>query len=856
MKVVKTACKLREEKLLVMNNEIINHIKTAANAEMSKLLEGSNPSAELTDVILYITENLVSEFQTNVITSAYLMMSILDNRNTHANLILESCLMSQNMKELKNVYMQVLEEHKEDFIALGGIIFDNNVANIIKCATKERERSGADMTGTEHILLAIMNKENNFKEADIFEKFNITYDFLYRSCTKINEKSNSPMKRRMRKIPLKSEINVTSVSNGSHEYIDKYTISLSEMIDNGQIDNIIGRDKEINEIIKILSRRKKNNAILVGEGGAGKTAVVYGLAKLMKNGKATSSINGKEIVMLDSTSLVSGTNLRGMFEDRVNNLFNELKNNNRYILFIDDIHTVLKSGNRDKDGDLSGLIGDALTNGDIKFIATTTYKEYRMTVESNSSICRKFQKVIIDPATKEVTYQILKENKEFYEDFHNVTYTDEAIHKAIELADRYITDRRLPDSAFDIIDLAGAKSSVEHDDSDEIKELKEHLADIQAKKEEFLNNGQFEMIDDCNEEEDAIKIRMTDLKRAESKEETDACLIDTDEIAAVVSEITNIPIQRLSMNEKERIANMDASLKKSVVGQDEAVESVCRVIKRNKVGLGNSEKPLGTLLLLGPSGVGKTLVAKKLAEEVFGDENALVRIDMSEYSDKTSVTKLTGSNPGYVGFENGGLLTEAVKHKQYCVLLLDEIEKADDQVHNMFLQLFDEGRLTDSAGQTINFKNVIILMTSNVGAKNAAEMGPGIGFQKDEDVNRKEIIDKELKKKFTPEFLNRIDKIVYFNSLNDDNLKDIVNIELNKFKNRLTNLKYDIKYSDDVITYIHAKAVEKKDFGARPIIRLVQDNIEDQVTDLMLSHDYPQNYTFSASCKDSKIVIN
>ena len=838
----------------MVENEIINRIKTSANEE---LLGGKNVSAELSDAVMYMTDTLLKEFPTNVITSEYLMMSILDNRNTHANLILESCLMSNNLEELRKVYTQVLDEHKKPFLALGPIVCDVSLIRLMECAERERSRSGADMVGTEHVLLAILNKENGYKESEIFDKFALTYDFVATRCTKSsNETPDNPMKRRLRKIPLKSQVNVTSVGNGTHEYIDKYTVNITDMIRNGQIDNIIGRDKEIKEMVKVLSRRKKNNVILIGDGGCGKTSVVHGLARLILDGKAPSSMNDKEIVMLDGTSLLSGTNLRGMFEDRVNNLLGELKNNDKFILFIDDIHTVLKSGTKEKDGDISGLIGDVLANGEVKIVATTTFKEYRSTVESNSSICRKFQKIVIEPATKETTYQILNSNKSLYEKFHGVTYTDGAIKKAIELGDRYITDRKLPDSALDIIDLAGANMNLSYEESDELKSLKEQLIKLNEQKENFLNNGQFEEIDRLNAEEDSLKIAITDKEREERKNNNRSYVIDSDEIAGVVSEMTNIPIQRLSSNEKERIARMDESLKKSVIGQDEAVESVCRVIKRNKVGLGASGKPLGTLLLLGPSGVGKTLVAKKLAEEVFGNENALIRIDMSEYSDKTSVNKLVGSNPGYIGFENGGLLTEAVKHKQYCVLLLDEIEKADDQVHNMFLQLFDEGRLTDSAGQTISFKNVIILMTSNVGAKAAAELGSGIGFTKDGDLNRKDIINKELKKKFTPEFLNRIDKIVYFNSLNDNNLKDIIKIELDKFKNRLYNLKYNIIYSDDVVTYMHAKAVENRELGARPIIRLVQDNIEDQVTDLMLTHEYPPNYTFSASCVDSKIIVS
>ena len=348
---------------------------------------------------------------------------------------------------------------------------------------------------------------------------------------------------------------------------------------------------------------------------------------------------------------------------------------------------------------------------------------------------------------------------------------------------------------------------------------------------------------------------MAEYKRDKNSLKNTIIDITEDDIANVVSEITKVPVSKLSASEKTKIAHIDEILKKSVIGQDEAIESVCRVIKRNKVGLGDKTKTMANILMVGPTGSGKTLIAKKLAEEIFGDEKALIRIDMSEYSEKNSVAKLTGAAPGYVGYENGGQLTEAIKHKQYCVLLLDEIEKADQEVYNIFLQLFDEGRLTDSAGQIVNFKNVIVLMTSNIGARKAAELGGGLGFVTNEDSNKKSIIDKELKKKFTPEFLNRLDQIVYFNKLTDDNLKNIVKLEINKFSNRLNTLEYNITYDDNVVTYIHAKALEKQEFGARPIIRLIQTNIEDKITDLMLTNEYPKNYTFSASCENNNIMI-
>ena len=821
-------------------------------------------SNDLKKILSYMVDVLSKEFPTEVFSVEYLIVSILDNSKSHAYTLLDNCLMTSNLEELKNIYVNWLKLNRSDknlVVKQDNVDFNEELDRILTNAEKERENLKSILVGSEHVLLSMLNPNNKCEKIqEVFKNMGITYNFIIDKCSESSnkEKTNNAPKKIMKKpsmLPLKSEINQQGISS-SNEYISKYTINLNQLAKEGKIDELVGRKKEIEKIIKIMARRKKNNVVLVGKGGCGKTAIVNGIADMIVKDEVPQILKNKEVVMLDVMTLVSGTHFRGMFEERVNGLFNELKSSKNHILFIDDIQQILRSGSKEKDTDLSSWIGDILANGEVSVIATTTFKDYRNTIEINTSISRKLQKVVIEPTSIQETIEIIEKTKHYYEDFHNVTYDSDVVKKTVELSQRYITDRSLPDSAIDVIDLSGAYTCLIDREPQQISKMRKRLIEINKERSERLNKGDFEFIDSLNKEENFLKKNISDFNREVDKDKTKYSInITLDNIATSISDMTNIPINKLTLNEKEKIANIENVLKESVVGQDEAIEAVSRIIKRNKVGLGDKNKTLGNLLLLGPSGSGKTLIAKKLAEEIFGSDKALVRIDMSEYSEKNSVAKLTGAAPGYVGFENGGQLTEAIKNKQHCVLLLDEIEKADKEVYNLFLQLFDEGRLTDSAGQMVNFKNVIVLMTSNIGAKQASEMGKGLGFVTDESSNKKSIIEKSLKQTFTPEFINRIDQIVYFNSLSEDNLKEIVKLEINKFIKRLNELNYNLTYTEEVVEHLHSFAIKQKEYGARPIIRLIQDKIEDQITDLMLKNEYEENYTFVATYENEGIII-
>ena len=825
-------------------------------------------NTEYKDILAYMLDILGNEFPTAEFTPEYIMLAILDNPRCHANLVMDNILMTDTLDYLRNYYAQVIREEPKKPILNKDVKFDKELSDIINRAEDEAEFLNSTKLGSEHILLSIINPANHFKVGEKLISFGLAYDSICSNCRDFVEETEqkSPKVKKVdnsyisnnhqdTKIPLKSEINSkVFVQNGNTPFINKYTINLHEEISNGKYDKLIGREDVLDNVIKVLSRRRKNNVILVGKPGTGKTSIGYRLAEMIDCGSVPDNLEGKQVVMLDVMALLSGTHLRGMFEERVDGLFKELKNNSNYILFIDDMQNIVRNTGKDKDGDLSDVISKILTEGNVRVVGTISFKDYRNGIENNSVLSTKLQKIIVEPSTKEETFKILKSNKSYYENFHHVKFDDECLLKAVKLAKRYITNNNLPDSAIDVIDLTGASISLNNKQSTSMKTLKEKLNSFDGEKKKAMNSGNFEKLDEIAKKESQLLKKISDMKKKIDNDESTWIHATEDDIADTVSAITTIPVSKLSISNKTTILHIDEILKKDVIGQDEAINEIAKAIKRSRAGFSDNNK-CTSLMMIGTTGVGKTLIAKKLAENVFGDEKALIRFDMSEYQDKTSVNKLLGSSAGYVGYENGGLLTEAVKNKPYCVLLFDEIEKADESIYNVFLQLFDEGRLTDNNGTTVNFKNVIVIMTSNIGAKQASEMGNGVGFQSNVEENKKSIIEKSLKNKFNPEFLNRIDNIIHFNALTDDNIKVITRLELDKLRNRVKENGVNLTFGSDVIDYVFKKAIQEKEYGARPIMRIIQDNISDRVVDLVLESENKQNSFYISINKDDEVIV-
>jgi ATP-dependent Clp protease ATP-binding subunit ClpC len=647
-------------------------------------------------------------------------------------------------------------------------------------------------------------------------------------------------------------------TDSSTPILDNFGRDLIKLAEEGKLDPVIGRDREITRIAQILSRRKKNNPIILGEPGAGKTAIVEGLAIKIYEGDCPRNLMDKRIVSLDMMSIVAGTKYRGQFEERMKVILEELRSNTDVILFIDEIHTIVGAGNSSGSLDASNIFKPALARGEIQCVGATTLDEYRKNFEKDGALERRFQKVVVDSATKEETLMILQNIKGKYEDYHKVSYSDEVLNECVELADRYVTDREFPDKAIDIIDEVGARCQVDVKVPEIIEELKQQAQDIKQEKMDVVRKQDYEEAANLRDKERRILSKLDDEKSKFEKELlTNKRDVPVELVYDVVSNMTKIPITKLTLDETKSLSKLSETLSSKVIGQTEAVTKIAKSIRRNRLGIKDPNKPIGSFIFLGSTGVGKTYLAKQLAKEMFGSEENMIRVDMSEYQEKHSISRLIGSPPGYVGYDEGGQLTEQVKNKPYSVILFDEIEKANKDIFSTLLQVLDDGHLTDGLGRKINFKNCVIIMTSNVGVKKLQEFGSGIGFSTTnsdyaEEERRQDTLKKELKKMFAPEFLNRIDEVIIFKTLGKDEIKQIVSLELKKLTNRLDGLKYKINFDDTILEMI-SEVGFNSEFGARPVKRAIQDKLEDFISEEVLNGNLVEGVEYTLMSEDNEV---
>jgi len=649
-----------------------------------------------------------------------------------------------------------------------------------------------------------------------------------------------------------------SQSDSSTPVLDNFSRDLIKLAEQGKLDPVIGREKEIIRIAQILSRRKKNNPIIIGEPGCGKTAIVEGLAMKIFSGDCPKNLMDKRIVNLDINSVVAGTKYRGQFEERLKVIIEELGANPNIIVFIDEIHTIVGAGNASGSLDASNIFKPALARGEIQCIGATTLDEYRTNFEKDGALERRFQKVTVDGASMEETFQILLNSKDRYESFHKVSYSDEVLKACVKLADRYITDREFPDKAFDILDEVGARCQLDMKIPQVIEDLKTKASEIKQLKIDVVKKQNYEQAAELRDKERKIIAKLdSEKKKFEEEMSKSKREITLELVYDVVSTMTKIPVNKMSVDDTKALVDLDKTLQQKVVGQDEAVLKIVKSIRRNRLGIKDPNRPIGSFIFLGSTGVGKTHLAKQLAKEIFGTEDSLIRVDMSEYQEKHTISKLVGAPPGYVGYDEGGQLTEQVKNKPYSVILFDEVEKAHKDIFSVLLQIMDDGHVTDSLGRKINFRNTMIIMTSNLGVKKLQDFGTGIGFGSSKysnDEKKKEVLMKEMKNFFSPEFLNRIDDIITFNSLNNEDIKKIAEIEVKKLFSRLTDMNYKINYDQSVIDFI-SKVGYDDTYGARPLKRAIQDKIEDLISEEVLKGNIKENTNYKVIADGEEVKV-
>lgn len=821
----------------------------------------------LTDIIMYSKEE-ANRLQNSYIGTEHLLLGLIREGEGKAFKVLYN--LDINPIQLK---MDIENELKDNSILSKGdnVNFNEEASRILKLCILEAKLQKCQMADSEHILLAMMKQKNN-KASHILEKYDVTYDKLLEALSlQVNnphsgfgldeededdfQEDNGPFSSRGKDASQTSYSQQTRSAQTKQTtdtpILNSFSTDITKMAEEGVLDPVIGREKEIERVAQILSRRKKNNPILIGEPGVGKSAIVEGLALRIVQKKVSRILFNKRVVTLDMASVVAGTKYRGQFEERLRGILKELQKNPDIILFIDEIHTIVGAGSAAGSMDAANMLKPALARGEVQCIGATTLDEYRKNIEKDGALERRFQKIIVEPATPEETLQILQNIKGRYEEHHNVTYTDEALLACVKLTERYITDRFFPDKAIDALDEAGSRIHINSISAPkEIVEQEKLLEELKDKKAEAVKLQNYELAASFRDQVSAHMVALEVMKEKwENSLKENREIVDDDQVAHVVSMMSGVPVQRMAQTEGARLMGMLADLKNKVIGQDKAIETLVKAIRRSRIGLKDPNRPIGTFMFLGPTGVGKTHLAKKLAELMFGSTDALIRIDMSEYMEKHTVSRMVGAPPGYVGYEEGGQLTEKVRRKPYSIVLLDEIEKAHQDVFNILLQVLDEGRLTDANGRTVDFKNTVIIMTSNIGTRQLKDFGQGIGFTSMQGQNLKEhsrsIITKALNKTFAPEFLNRLDEIINFDQLDMESLMKIVDIELDELYKRVNNIGYNLEVEDEAKSFIAKKGYDVQ-YGARPLKRAVQTYIEDALSEVILSGEIQNGDTIKA----------
>ena len=768
---------------------------------------------------------------------------------------------------------------------LHNLTLDESASNILKLAVLEARIQATNTVDEQHLLLAILHDHVDNGAKEILEGNNMNYEDAYRFFNKKEHHGNSnslsmPEKEdededdglmsingdNSQKSKQQTTATTTQRREGKTPVLDNFSTDLTKAAAEGKLDPIVGREREIQRVTEILCRRKKNNPILIGEPGVGKSAIVEGLAQLINRRHTSPVLFNKRIVNLDMTSIVAGTKYRGQFEERIKALIKEIEQNPDIIVFIDEIHTLIGAGSTPGSMDAANILKPALARGTIQCIGATTLDEYRKSIEKDGALERRFQKVMVEPTTTEETMTILHNIKDRYERHHHVKYDDEAILACVKLTERYVTDRYFPDKAIDALDEVGARVFLKHAQMPpEILTLEKEIALIKEKKQAAVRNQNFELAASYRDRQTTQEAKLREMEQACSNGETERCdNITAEDVADVVSMMTGVPVQRIAESEGLRLRHMAAELKNAVIAQDRAIEKMVKAIQRNRVGLKEPNHPIGAFMFLGPTGVGKTYLAKKLAESMFGSADALIRIDMSEYSESFNTSRLVGAPPGYVGYDEGGQLTERVRRHPYSIVLLDEIEKAHGNVFNMLLQVLDEGRMTDGNGRLVDFRNTVIIMTSNAGTRQLKEFGRGIGFnagqwgaslnESDKEYARS-IIQKSLSKQFSPEFLNRLDEIITFDQLDIEAIKKIIDLELKALFNRVNEMGYFISITDKAKEFVAQKGYDIQ-FGARPLKRAIQNYVEDGVCELLLNDTLHEGDLITVEkCPDKEELI-